>query len=170
MIAWHAQATGSAVARVARLTRVVCEEFPGGMSTIHLIRNCAPLPTAEARTGFVEMMNAHRDALRNVAIMIEGSGFRASTMRSAITAMRFVSPRSFELRIHRDASEVLQWLPAAHTSSTGIDLPRDSLHRMLTQAEQANAAATPANYRDSLRPDQSLDTTAATLRPGERKR
>jgi hypothetical protein len=64
----------------------------------------------------------------------------------------------------------LQWLPAAHTGSTGVDLPRDSLQRMLAQAEQANADAIPANYWESLPPDQAHETTATTLRPGEPKR
>jgi hypothetical protein len=171
LIAWHAQATGSAVARVARFTRTVCEEFPGGFSNIHLIHSSAPLPTAEARAGFVEMMNRHRDTLRNVAIVLAGSGFRASTMRSAITAMRFLAPRSFEMRIHREASEILPWLPAAHARATGVELPRASLHRLLTEAEQTNASAVPANNQDSLRPGQSLDVTAtATQRPEEPKR
>jgi len=138
LIVWWTQATGAAVERVARLTRDVCAEYPR-ISNIHLIREGAPLPTPAARSGFVAMMRDHAEQLANVAVVVGGSGFWASTMRSAITGMRFVSPRTFELRLHGRAEEIASWLPAAHFARCGTRLRTEGLSALLSTAERVMA-------------------------------
>jgi hypothetical protein len=135
VIVWWTQATAAAVERVARLTRDVCAEY-GRMSNVHLIRDGALVPTPAARTGFVQMMRDHADQLSNVAVVVGGSGFWASMMRSAITGMRFVAPRTFELRLHGRAEEIVNWLPRAHAARCGTPLPHDELANMLSLAER----------------------------------
>ena len=138
VIVWWSQATGPAVERVAAVTRMVCEQH-ASFSNIHVIKPGAPLPTAEARNGFVRMMKDHADQLRNAAVVVGGEGFWASMMRSAITSMRFVSPRSFELRLHGKADEILNWLPSAHWQRTRVELGRFALSQILDEAERCMA-------------------------------
>lgn len=135
VIVWWTQATAPAVERVARLTRDVCAEHRA-MSNIHLIRDGALVPTSQARTGFVQMMRDHADQLSNVGVVVGGSGFWASMMRSAITGMRFVSPQTFELRLHGRAHEILNWLPRAHELRCSASLPHEALASILAEAEQ----------------------------------
>ena len=139
VIVWWTQATGAAVERVARLTHEVCAEHPR-MSNIHLIRDGALVPTPEARGGFVQMMKDHAEQLANVAVVVGGSGFWASMMRSAVTGMRFVSPRTFELRLHGSPQEIVSWLPQAHASRCGMQLSHASLAQTLDDAALVLAA------------------------------
>ena len=141
VIVWWTQATAAAVERVAHLTREVCAEHRH-MSNIHLIRDGALVPTPAARTGFVQMMRDHAEQLSNVAVVVGGSGFWASMMRSAITGMRFVAPRTFELRLHGRAEEIVNWLPRAHEARCGAPLPHDELAAMLASAEQSLVSGT----------------------------
>lgn len=138
IIVWWSQATGAAVERVAAVTRAVCAEH-ASFSNIHIIKAGAPLPTVEARNGFVQMMKVHADQLRNVAVVVGGEGFWASMMRSAVTSMRFVSPRSFELRLHGKADEILNWLPSAHWQRTRVELARFALAEILDEADRCMA-------------------------------
>jgi hypothetical protein len=129
------------VERVARLTREVCTEH-GRMSNVHLIRDGALVPTPDARSGFVRMMQEHAEQLANVAVVVGGTGFWASMMRSAVTGMRFVSPRTFELRLHADPQEIVGWLPQAHLKRCGTSLPDSTLAELLDGAAQTLAAGT----------------------------
>lgn len=133
VIVWWTQATAEAVQRVARLTREVCVEH-GRMSNVHLIRDGALVPTPQARNGFVRMMKEHAEQLANVAVVVGGSGFWASMMRSAVTGMRFVSPRTFELRLHAAPQEIVDWLPQAHLARCGNSLPGAALAEVLDAA------------------------------------
>ncbi|HKU40704.1 MAG TPA: hypothetical protein VJR89_21235 [Polyangiales bacterium] len=135
LIVWWSQATGPAVERVAKVTREVCANYRM-MSNIHIIKDKAHVPTAEAREGFVRMMKDHAGQLANVAVVVGGVGFWASMMRSAVTGMRFVSPRSFEMRLHGEAEEILGWLPSSHAFRCGNQLPRETLSSMLLAANR----------------------------------
>jgi hypothetical protein len=105
-----------------------------------LIREGALLPTPEARAGFLQMMRDHAEQLANVAVVVGGSGFWASMMRSAVTGMRFVSPRTFELRLHGRAEEIVRWLPRAHLARCGTHLSDGELADLLLAAEHTLAS------------------------------
>lgn len=164
IVVWWSQATGPAVERVAAVTRIVCAQHPEGISNIHVIREGAALPTAEARSGFVRMMKEHASQLSNVAVVVGGEGFWASMMRSAITSMRFVSPRSFEMRLHGKTGEILNWLPSGHWQRTRVELSRFALSEILDEAERCEAAGTveltTVLVTQSMRPVQALSQRA----------
>lgn len=138
VIVWWTQATAAAVERVARLTRDVCAEHRT-FSNIHLIRDGALAPTPGARAGFIQMIKDCADQLANAAVVVGGSGFWAGMMRSAVTGMRFVTPRTFEMRLHGEPQEILGWLPQAHLSRCGSQLPHETLAELLDQATQVLA-------------------------------
>jgi hypothetical protein len=164
VIVWWTQATGAAVERVARLTREVSAQH-GRLSNIHLIRDGALVPTPAARSGFVRMMKDHAEQLANVAVVVGGSGFWASMMRSAITGMRFVSPRTFELRLHADPREIMSWLPQAHLARCGTPLSDAALAELLaTAAQTLDAGAV-----DVLPLPEAAPLTSARVSIGARK-
>jgi hypothetical protein len=164
LIVWWSQATAAAVERVASVTRIVCAQHPEGFSNIHVIRDGAALPSPEARSGFVRMMKDHAAQLRNVAVVLGGEGFWASMMRSAITSMRFVSPRSFEMRLHGRSGEILNWLPSSHWQRTRVELSRFALSEILDEADRCEAAGTveltTVLVTQSMRPVQMLSQRA----------
>jgi hypothetical protein len=57
-------------------------------------------------------------------------------MRSAITGMRYISPRSFEMRLHGRSSEIADWLPQAHKQRTGVTIHGPSLVQVMDEAQR----------------------------------
>lgn len=131
IVYWSSRATGSAVARIGAVTEQVLKTYPAGLSAIHVIANNAGLPTPEARSGFIQIMQEKAAQLACVAVVVGGTGFWASAMRSFITGMRFMSPRSFDLRLHGTTSEVMMWLPKQHAKLTNVALDERQLERIL---------------------------------------
>lgn len=132
---WVAAGTQAAVERLARVTAVMCEQHPEKVSHVHLLKNGIGLPSADARAGLVQIMKDHGTSVAACAVMVGGTGFWASAMRSTITAMRMLAPRVFELRLHGTLDEILEWLPDAHRQTTGVDIPDDAIARVLRNAE-----------------------------------
>ena len=134
LIVWAAQATGAALERLAVISATMVESCPEGVSNIHIVAHGAPLPTPEARAGFVRLMEQYEAQLACVAVVLEGSGFWAATLRSVITGMRMVSPRTFPMRFHESIEEVPIWLPQEHLKLTGVRLEPARLSGVLQSA------------------------------------
>lgn len=135
VIVWWGSATGPAVERLAQITARMRDTHPEKVSHIHLVRDRAGFPNSDARNAFVKIMREHADGIANCAAVVGGTGFWASTMRSAITSMRLLSPRSFEMRLHGTSAEMLEWLPDAHELRTTVPLAPQLLRSILDQAE-----------------------------------
>jgi hypothetical protein len=136
IIVWRAAGTGPAVEQLARITSQMRVTHPEKVSHIHIVKNRAGMPDSAARATLVKIMHDHAAGIANCAVVVGGIGFWASTMRSAITSMRLLAPRSFEMRLHAASTEILTWLPAAHEQRTGIPLPHAVLSALLQQAER----------------------------------
>jgi hypothetical protein len=132
---WQHQATGKAVARFTKVVEALTRQHPTGLSSIHLIANRAGVPTAEARAGFLQLMKRYEKDLANVAIIIAGSGFWASTMGSVITGMRLLAPMSFGFRIFNNIDESAPWLAEGHSKKTGVTLDEAQLVTVLKSAQ-----------------------------------
>jgi hypothetical protein len=93
----------------------------------------AALPTNEARERLKGLMDNYGSQIACVAVIIVGSGFWASTLRSVITGMHLESSRTFPMRLCDSVQAAVQWLPSEHLRLTGVRLePRDLgevLHR-----------------------------------------
>jgi hypothetical protein len=155
IVSWSSRGTAPAVEKVAQVSHRMATKSQRGFSAIHLIADQAGLPTPEARTGLVKIMSEFAPHLACVAVVVGGTGFWASAMRSFVTGMRFVSPRSFDLRLHGTTADVLKWLPAVHASRTGVELDEVSLARVLDTAwawSSATEADDPFEQRDDSAP------------------
>jgi hypothetical protein len=131
LIVWPTAATGAAVQRLGSCTRDVLRRDPTRQSHIHIVKAGAPLPTADARAGFVGLMHEFEPNLAAVAVCLLGSGFWASAIQAAVTGIRMLGPRSFEMHIHNDLGSVARWLPDEHRNQTGVELqPQDLLAAM----------------------------------------
>jgi hypothetical protein len=136
IIVWRAAGTGPAAEKLAQITSQMRTTHPERVSHIHLVKNRAGSPDSAARSTLVKIMRDHGDGIANCAVVIGGTGFWASTMRSAVTSMRLLSPRAFEMRLHGTSAEILDWLPEAHEQRTGVRLEREVLAGLLQQAER----------------------------------
>jgi hypothetical protein len=140
VVVWKSQATAKSVERLSKATDVMAARWPGCRSNVHVIQDGAALPTSEARAGFVTLMKRNRESLACVAIVIAGNGFWSGALRSAMTGLGMLAPRSFAFRVVGSSEEAVQWLPAAHESKTGVSLDPRRLKAVLGEAEERGAA------------------------------
>lgn len=131
---WVNRGTLPAVERVARVGEELRAQFPKGVSSIHLIREGAALPTSDGREGLIKLMNAGAGQLACVGIVVGGSGFWASAVRSLITGMRAVSSRAYQLKLAGSIGEIVDWLPAPHNQRTHSAITGAELQRALEAA------------------------------------
>ena len=135
-VAWETTADGVSVGRLNEHAREYQRARPGKrQSGIHIAREGVGLPTPEARAGLMDMVNSQADRFGAVAVVICGSGFVASAVRSFLTGLRLVAPRTFDFRLHGKTSEILKWFPAAHLARTGQSVDPNRLGRVITAFE-----------------------------------
>jgi predicted nucleic acid-binding Zn ribbon protein len=108
--AWASQPTGAAVQVLARLTEKSLTECPEGIASIHWIESGAGLPTAEARLSLGEIAKRYGQHLICVSVVLHGSGFWASALRSALTGVVLLAPRTYSLRFHADIPELTDFV------------------------------------------------------------
>lgn len=138
---WVGRGTAAAVDKVSRVGDEVRTQYPSGVSAIHLIAETAGMPTPEAREGLVKLMNRKTDRLGCVGVVVGGSGFWASAIRSLITGMRAVSSRAYELKLAGSIEEIVAWFPDQHAKRTGISIDPDQLAKALRTANEWRADA-----------------------------
>jgi hypothetical protein len=129
---WEGRADLPGVASLDKIGRDLRAAHPGQRySNIHIVLEGVELPTRAAREGFIEIMKSQADSVAAVSVVIQGSGFLASALRSFITGMRLLSPSSFAFRLHGTTLEALRWLPAEHRRMTGEEIDVRQLDRVL---------------------------------------
>jgi hypothetical protein len=144
IVVWFGPAGGETV---QRLDRMIPEQPAGTMrSDVHLVLQGSGLPTAEARAGFVGMMNRMEGHLACVGVVIEGGGFWASAMRSAVTGLNMLAPRPIAMRVLGSIDDLVSWLPVEHKRRTGVTLDGDALR----QAVQESRDFRPATASSSI--------------------
>ena len=104
----------------------------------------APAPTPEAQAILTHVFDGRNSDLACTAVVVEGTGFWASSMHSTITSMRLAASGSMRLRLHSTIDEVVKWLPAAHKERTGIEFDAEHLRRILQTARDLGVTRTPA--------------------------
>jgi hypothetical protein len=134
---WESQATIPAVDRMVKATDTLSELYPTGRSTIHIVAPGAALPTADVRAYFVNTLKKNADNLACVAVVVGGTGFWTSALRSFVTGLRWLAPRSFDFRMCGSIFEVARWLPAEHNKRTGIEIDSRRLTQVLEDWAEA---------------------------------
>jgi hypothetical protein len=122
IVYWMAQANGVAVRRLQAITEQVVKDHTSGFSNVHIVREGAGLPDAEARQGFSVMTDRYAHDIACVGVVFMGAGFWASAMQSVITGITMLVPRAFTIRFARHPAELRTWLPAEHNRRTGAEI------------------------------------------------
>jgi hypothetical protein len=130
---WTGSANVSGVERLAKVAGPVRASIGRG-SSVHLIVGSAGLPTEEARAGFVKLTQNSADLIACLGIVVAGTGFWASALRSAMTGMHSQRTGSFDYRLLGSIDELVEWLPAAHERGTGVVLQPKSLSAVIDDA------------------------------------
>lgn len=120
IVIWGRQATQALVEKLEERTRADLDEFPQGISAIHIVLDGTPLPDADARVGLAELSQRYGPRYGSVLTVIEGDGFWRSAMRSFVTGLHWVGRRPFHAKICSTLEEAAQALPDPHRKRTGV--------------------------------------------------
>jgi hypothetical protein len=146
VIAWFGRLEKASAEVLARVTVDCVARLQGRVgSSVHLVDARVKLPDADAREVLAQIMRTSARDVACVSVVVDGGGFWASAMRSFITSLSVLAPRSVELHAHASIDQVLAWLPPEHHKRTGVTVQRDALERLLLTGKgwQDDAARTP---------------------------
>jgi hypothetical protein len=140
---WTGQPTGPAVRRLSELTTESRRSCPEGISSVHWIVQGVGLPTPEARAELRQLATRDGDHIACVGVVLNGQGFWASALRSALSGVLLVGPKAlFPLRIYGTAEELADWLPVEHVRRTRTYLDRATLLGCIDEVRFAHPSAT----------------------------
>ena len=132
VVVWTGKPTGDAASMIARVSDRLLARGPATkLSYLHFVPNKLELPDAAARAGFVDLAHSQGARTGCVALILDGAGFWASAIRGFVTSIRVIAPRTIDLRIHSEMSELLEWFPEEHAQRTGVQLESAELLRQL---------------------------------------
>jgi hypothetical protein len=129
---WQLQGTILAIDRmlaaIAAMPRIAEKR-----SDIYVIAEGARLPEARVRDHFVDVIKSSSQVLAGVSVVVGGTGFWSSAIRSFVTGLHWLAPRSFDFRLHGSVEEVADWLPPVHERLSGVHLDPARLRRVLDE-------------------------------------
>lgn len=133
---WIGQPTIEAVKQIGTTTRKLIRQYPGGHSNVTFVFQGVPGPTPEVQSVFDSVFDNRRSRIACMAIVLEGSGFWASGIRSSVVGMNIRSPGQLALRIFNTIEEAVQWLPREHMNRTGVQIEASQLKTVLSTARE----------------------------------
>jgi hypothetical protein len=129
---WQSQGTVLAIDRmfaaIAAMPRIAEKR-----SDIYIIAEGARLPEARVRDHFIDVVKSSSPFLASVAVVVGGTGFWTSALRSFVTGLHWLAPRSFDFHLHGSVEEVADWLPPVHERLSGVRLDPSRLQRILDE-------------------------------------
>jgi hypothetical protein len=137
---WVGQATGPSVRSLGDISREMVRRHPEGHSSVVFILDKIPAPTPEAREILDKVFHSRND-LSCVSVVIEGSGFWASGMRSLMgnTHRASAGATTTVLRLNTDIDDVVEWMPSEHLRRTGVELDPNEFRAALRHVREYGA-------------------------------
>ena len=132
IVVWTGQASGESARRLGRMTPKPAAGRK--RSDIHIVTSGTPLPSADARAVFVDLMREMQGDIACLGIVIEGGGFWASAMRSAVIGLGMMAPKTLPFRALGSLDDLTAWLPGEHQRRTTVAIDSVGLRRALTEA------------------------------------
>ena len=103
------------------LTEVV-QRHPRGVGFLCVIEPSSKPPESEFRRASVVMIEEHGERLRCVGLVIEGSGFAAALIRTAISSMLLVHRKRSPLADFANVTSAVDWMSQYVPVDAGTDL------------------------------------------------
>lgn len=112
VLIWHERISLEGVESIARVFAKLGEARPDtGFGFLTIIENDADVSTpAEVRNAMSKALSDHDRWLRAAAIAYEADGFKATIIRSVVTAINLLSGTRFPNRVFRSNREAFHWL------------------------------------------------------------
>ena len=133
IIVWHAKPTLAAAQHLFRVSHRRRAEFSHGISVVHLVQVTFEMPDGPTRDEFVRLLRDGGGKLAVLCVIVGAGGFWASALRSLITGLRVLSRGSFDMGLHTNITEGVEYLLPRHVAKTGVAIDGEQFTSVLTQ-------------------------------------
>jgi hypothetical protein len=137
---WVAQANTAAVEAALGVAKQMAARFPGRHSSVAFLLDGLPGPLPEAMPLLAKLF-AKRSDLACTAMILEGSGFWASGLRSMVNNARREGGSEAPLKIGTSIDQVVDWLSAQNEQQTGVAIAPTELAEALAFARHLGEQA-----------------------------
>ncbi len=111
MLALYCGETTSLSVRVGqRIFDEHAKSFPDGILLLTVVEEQAPMPTSDARDALGQLLKSGTGRTRRSAVVYEGNGFRAATVRSVVTGITVLSRPPFPHKIFATVADAVGFL------------------------------------------------------------
>jgi len=109
VVLWQTETRKEAVLELALLLARLAEE-PGRLALIQVIGDHAISPDGDTRAALAKMLKANETRIVASAVVFEGSGFRASMIRSVVIGISLLSRPKCPHTVFASTAEGTEWL------------------------------------------------------------
>jgi hypothetical protein len=131
-VVWRHETTVDAVRNMQSAVTELARSYPKGIGMLTVIAAGAPLPGSAARKALADLLSTGSVYIRCSAVIMEGSGFRAATVRSVVTGLTMMSKHDFPHRIC-DVEGAAQLFAQMLPGITGRALDADTLRSAINE-------------------------------------
>lgn len=132
---WVGQATRPAVEALIETQKKLIALHPNGHSAVSFILDGLPAPTPDAQAIVTRVFEA-RSQIACLAIILEGSGFWASGLRSMLNNAHRQAGGPVALKVATSLEGIVTWFSEEHKKGTGVELLPMPLLSVLANARQ----------------------------------
>ena len=140
--AWNAPPQAEHVQAFVTLAEQLSQTYPLN-SNVSLVMRDADLPGAEARKALEHLTSEYAKVIHSVALVIDGSGFRASIIRSFLTGLHLLRGNGYRCKTFGKPAEANPWLLPPHNADTGVILTeremQEACNAVFARMEQESA-------------------------------
>lgn len=133
-IVWRGETTLDGVANLRSTCGELASTHPHGIGLLTIIGASAPAPAPAVRKALAQLLTDGSAFIKCSAILIEGAGFRASTVRSVVTGLTLLAKQSYPHRVC-NVDEAVQ-LFSRHLQSAGNATSQSALKISIDQLRQ----------------------------------
>ena len=106
---WRMHTTVECAQEVGRRCAEFAASHPEGIALLTIIEAHAPAPNNDARTAIADFPR-NATYVRASALAFEGTGFRASLVRSVVSGLTMLARQPFEHKVFDSVPTATQWL------------------------------------------------------------
>jgi eukaryotic-like serine/threonine-protein kinase len=117
VVLWQTETRGQAVTELAALLARHATES-GSVALLQVIGDQAIPPDSATRARLGEMLKTHEQRIIASAVVFEGTGFRASMIRSIVVGISMLSRPKCPHTVFASTSDGIEWL-SGHLKSSG---------------------------------------------------
>lgn len=119
IVSWRCNTTLDASNEVAEVCATFAAGHAEGIGLLTIIEDTAPPPPGKVRSRIAEFLG-QADYIKASGVAMEGSGFRAATVRSVVAGLSMLARQPFPHKVFRDAHEALSWLVPELAKCTSV--------------------------------------------------